>query len=32
MIDYSDATVIAPNHFLIVRSKTPLDTIPATVP
>ena len=31
MIDYSDATVTAPNHPLIVRAKTSLAKITATV-
>ena len=32
MIGYSDATITAPNHPLIMRSKTLLDTSHATVP
>ena len=32
MIDYSDATVIAPNHSLIVWSKTSLARVTAIVP
>ena len=32
MIGYSDATVTAPNHPLIMRSKTLLATAHATVP
>jgi len=32
MIGYNDATVTAPNHFLIMRSKTLLATAYATVP
>ena len=32
IIDFSDATIIIPNHPLIIRSKTLLSTIHATVP
>ena len=32
MIGYNDATVIAPNHPLTVRSKISLATVTATVP
>ena len=32
MIDYSDVTVTAPNRHLIVRSKTSLATVTATLP
>ena len=32
MINYSDATVITPNHLLIMRSKTLSATTHATIP